>query len=187
MTTTETYIDIATQVFKRCGGYDLWFPTPSQTAIVAWANLFAETRLSREDLLAGVDLAYTREAPGYRPLPASIIRYAHTAYFEALRDLPDGKRALMDEANYALQGMGFTTNEAHRYSRAIALGRRTDLTLTPEQDTQLRARLTIAKQRLAQPPRQLQSLWNVLAASSGEPEKAFGNVIDIDENRGDAA
>lgn len=186
MTAATTYIDIATEVFKRCSGYDLWFPTPSQTAIVAWANLFAESKLSREDLLAGVDLAYTRETPGYRPLPASIIRYAHTAYYEALRDLPDDQRALMDEASYALQDLGFSPNEAHRYSRAIALGRRTDLTLTPEQDSQLRARLTDIKKRREQPPRQLQSLWNVLNASHG-PEKAFQQAATIIDNPGDAA
>ncbi|WP_280195929.1 hypothetical protein [Nocardia farcinica] len=184
--TAETYISIAADVLKRCSGYDLWFPTPSQTAIVAWANLFAESRLSREDLLAGVDLAYTREAPGYRPLPASIIRYAHTAYYEALRDLPDDQRELMNEASYALQDMGFSPNESHRYSRAIALGRPTDLTLTDEQDTQLRARLTTTKKRLDQPPRQLQPLWKTLTSHPANgPEKAF--TTPSPTNGGEAA
>lgn len=92
----------------------------------------------------------------------------------------------MDEASYALQDLGFSPNEAHRYSRAIALGRRTDLTLTPEQDSQLRARLTDIKKRREQPPRQLQSLWNVLNASHG-PEKAFQQAATIIDNPGDAA
>ena len=183
-TNAEQYIDIATDIFKRCSGYDLWFPTPSQTAIVAWANVFAESRLSREDLTAGVDLAYGKEGPGYRPLPASIVQYAHAAYFEALRDLSPERRKIMEEANYALQGMGFAPNEAHRYSRAIVLGRKPTIDLTAEQDSELRARITAARDELkSRPPRELESLWNVLPEwkPGREPKRAFPSAPKAEE------
>ncbi|MFF4026895.1 hypothetical protein ACFYY5_29005 [Nocardia elegans] len=175
MTSPEQYIDIAQAVFERCNGYDLWFPHPSQTAIVAWAHTFAESRLTREDLLAGVDHAYNKNPEGYRPTPASIVTHAHTAYFEALKDLPDDRRKLMEEANFALQDMGFAPNEAHRYSRAIALGRKANITLSEDQDRELRQRLAAAREVQALPPRQLESLWNVLPDrnTSRDPRRAF--------------
>jgi hypothetical protein len=176
MTSAEQYIDIAQAVFERCNGYDLWFPHPSQTAVVAWAHVFADSRLSREDLLDGVDLAYGKNPEGYRPTPASIVQHAHTAYYEALRELSDDRRKLMDEANYALQDMGFKPNEAHRFSRAVVLGRKPDVTLTPEQDAELKQRINRAREVQSQPPRQLESLWNVLPdyKPGRDPRRAFG-------------
>lgn len=178
--TTPLPIDTALAVLQRCSGYDLWFPTPSQTAITAWAQAFADSHLSHEDLIAGVDRAYQTEAPGFRPLPASIISHAKAAYYESLRGLPDDRRRLMDEANYALQDMGFAPNDAHRYSRAVAHGRTPDITLTADQATELRARLTHTREQLEQPPRHLQSLWNVLAAAGDGPQPAFNRAPELE-------
>ncbi|TDP29892.1 hypothetical protein [Nocardia ignorata] len=187
MNTNPEYLDIAREVLQHCSGYDLWFPTPSQTAIVAWANVFATSKLSREDLIAGVDRAYQTEAPGYRPLPASIISYARTAYFEALRNLPDDRRRLMDEANYALQDIGFSTNEAHRYSRAVALGRVPSVQLTNDQADQLRARLARTREQLEQPPRHLEPLWKVLREATEGPQQAFRALTSDSTEEEDAA
>ncbi len=186
MTATPDDLDTAREVLQRCSGYDLWFPTPSQTAIVAWANAFAGTELSHDDLLAGVDHAYRNEPPGYRPLPASIITHARTAYYEALREIAPDRRRLMDEASYALQDMGFRPNAAHRYSRAIAHGRTPDITLTPEQATELRDRLTRTREQLEQPPRHLEPLWKVLREIQG-PDPAFRAVARDVTEKGDAA
>ncbi|MFC4128954.1 hypothetical protein [Nocardia rhizosphaerae] len=179
-TTPDQHLETAHEVLKRCSGYDLWFPTPSQTAIVAWANAFAQSGLGREDLIAGVDRAYQAEPPGFRPLPASIISYAKAAYYEALRNLTDDRRRLMDETNYALQDLGYSTNDAHRYSRAVALGRRTPVRLTEEQADELRARLARTSRQLEQPPRHLQPLWNILAEIGQGPQKAFNSTPEID-------
>ncbi|WP_174377582.1 hypothetical protein [Nocardia thailandica] len=186
MTATPSPIDTAREALQRCSGYDLWFPTPSQTAIVAWAKAFDDSRLSHDELLAGVDHAYQNEAPGYRPIPASIIAHAKTAYFESLRGLPDDRRRLMDEANYALQDMGFHPNTAHRYSRAVAHGRTPEITLTPEQATELRARLTRTREQLEQPPRHLEPLWKLLREGQG-PKPAFRAFTGDATEEGDAA
>jgi hypothetical protein len=189
MTSAEQYIDITQAVFERCNGYDLWFPHPSQTAIVAWAHVFAESRLSREDLLAGVDLAYRKNPENYRPTPAAIVTHAQATYFEALRDLPDDRRKLMDTANYSLQDMGFGPNDAHRYSRAIALGRNPTINLTADQDAELRHRITAARELLNEPPRHLESLWNIATDrnTGREPKRAFAGTPETNEQQDDAA
>ncbi|MET8430068.1 hypothetical protein [Nocardia sp. NPDC004860] len=150
-TKPDQYIEIATDILKRCSGYDLWFPHPSQTAIAAWANAFAESRLTRDELIAGVDHAYNHEAPGYRPLPASILQHARTARLDALRAQPDERRHRIDDACHALQDMGFTPPQAHRISRQIALGQRTDVQLTAAQKAELQQKLA-ARDELAQTP-----------------------------------
>lgn len=151
MTNPEQYIEIATDILKRCSGYDLWFPHPSQTAVAAWAKAFADSRLTRDELLAGVDHAYNHEAPGYRPLPASILSHARTARLDTLRAQSDERRHRMDDACHALQDMGFAPNQAHRISRQIALGQRVDVHLTAGQSAELQQRLA-DREALAQTP-----------------------------------
>ncbi|MGS2805368.1 hypothetical protein [Nocardia sp. MW-W600-9] len=149
---TDKYIQIATEVLAKCGTKDIWFPNVGEAVILGWAESFAESRLEGIDLLAGVERAYRKEPDGYRPLPASIIRHAQAAYFEALKELPEERRELMEEANHALQDMGYAPPVAHRYSRQIALGRDPGIDLTDEQKAALRARLEQRK-ALADAPR----------------------------------
>jgi hypothetical protein len=82
--------------------------------------------------------------------------------------------------------MGFLPNEAHRYSRAIALGRKPAIDLTPGQDAELRQRIAAARELLNEPPRQLESLWSIAPDrnTSREPQRAFGASLDTQE--GDA-
>src|SRR5690606_19982193 len=123
---------------------DPYFPTGGDALVLGWAETFQESGLEPDDLLIGAKHAY-RDAPeGFRPLPSTIIKHARAAYFEALKELPEERRELMDEANYALQDMGFTPPKAHRMSRLIGLGRATEL--TAEQKADLRRRLEERKQ-----------------------------------------
>ncbi|NKR52950.1 hypothetical protein GS481_02325 [Rhodococcus hoagii] len=134
-------IETAAQVLAKCAANDPWFPKGGQAIVQAWAEVFAESKLSREDLLAGVARAYRTEETGYRPLPASIVKHARAAYFEALRDLPEEERERMDHVNHALQDMGFAPPAAHRFARRIALGRRPEVGLTDDEKVELRRRL----------------------------------------------
>ena len=142
---TERDIETATLVLAECAAHDLWFPQGGEAVILAWARTFAESGLSREDLIAGVDRAYDRAEGDFRPLPACIVQNARAAYFEALKALPDDRRELMEEANYALQEMGFTPPQAHRYARRVALGREPEVQLTEDQLAELRRRLAERK------------------------------------------
>ncbi|MBM4686454.1 hypothetical protein GS532_22575 [Rhodococcus hoagii] len=47
-------IETAAQVLAKCAANDPWFPKGGQAIVQAWAEVFAESKLSREDLLAGV-------------------------------------------------------------------------------------------------------------------------------------
>lgn len=180
------YIETAAIVLANCRSHDPYFPKASDSMTLAWAKIFEESRLSRDDILAGVDHAYLTAEEGFRPLAATIVRHAHTAYFEALKHLPDDRRQIMEEANFALQDMGFTPNEAHRYSRAIALGRKANLALTEGQDKELRQRLAKAREVQALPPREIGSLWTVEPDRniSRDPRRAFQKP---DEPQDDAA
>lgn len=199
MTAAPHYIETATIVLANCRSHDPMFSKASDSMILAWARVLEKSGMSRADLLAGVDFAYENAEQGFRPLAATIVQKAQAAYFEALKELPDERRAIMEEANYALQDMGFTPNQAHRYSRAIALSRKADLTLTAEQDSELRKRLAAVRERLNEPPRQLESLWTVQpdwkpGTHRRDPAQAFKAIdlpqqpeADDDERQDDAA
>lgn len=132
----------AAMVLAKCAANDPWFPAGGETTVLAWAEVFGDSGLSREDLLAGVARAYRLAEEGFRPLPASIVRHARAAYFEMLKALPDDRRELMEEANYVLQDMDISPPDAHRFARRVALGRDPHFTLTDEQQAEFRRRLT---------------------------------------------
>lgn len=152
---TEESKRTATLVLAKCSAKDLWFPNIGEVAILGWAEVFAESGLTCEELLDGVDRAYQKAEEGYRPLPASIVSNARAAYFEALRELPDDRRKLMDEANYVLQDMGFTPPVAHRWARRVALGRTPNVDLSEEQLAEFRRRMTERQAIATMTPRPL--------------------------------
>lgn len=147
------WIETATEVLAKCAANDPWFPAGGEALQVAWAEVFAESGLAREDLLAGVARAYRMADEGFRPLPASIVKHAHAAYYDSLKSLPEAKREAMEEASHILQELGLTPPQAHRYARRIALGRKPLVALTPEQDSQLRIRLAERQALKALPAR----------------------------------
>ncbi|MFC9768984.1 hypothetical protein [Rhodococcus jostii] len=144
-------LETATLVLGKCASKDPWFPVGGDALIQGWAEVFAACGLSREDLLAGVELAYLKSEDGFKPLPASIVRFARDAYFESLKALPEDRRQLMEEANHILQGMGIAPPDAHRYARRVALGREPQFRLTDTQHTEFRRRLAERQALQAQP------------------------------------
>lgn len=153
------YYDAAVDVLTKCAANDPWFPNGSEATVLAWAEVFADSRLPREDLLAGVARAYRLAGDnGYRPLAGSIVTHARAAYREALEALPEDRRAAMIAAAEALQDMGIAPPEAHRYARRVALRRTPPFQLTEAQTTELRARLAERKALAAAPRRELPGL-----------------------------
>lgn len=165
-------------VLAKCAANDPWFPAGGESTILAWAEVFSESGLSREDLLAGTARAYRLAPDGFRPLPASIVRHSRDAYFEALKALPEDKRQLMEDANHVLQDMGFAPPDAHRWSRRVALGRVPDIRLTKSQLEDFQRRLDARRVLLAAPPRPprisgtFKTVTEVLAAEDQNPEQA---------------
>lgn len=162
-------IETATQVLMKCAANDPWFPAGGDGIQVAWAEVFAESGLAREDLLAGVARAYRLETEGFKPLPAAIVKYAKEAYHDSLRNLSDEKREAMEEASHILQELGLTPPQAHRYVRRIALGRRPLVALTPEQDSQLRIRLA-ERQALKALPARKRFLMGIVGEFGQSPQ-----------------
>lgn len=153
-----TDIETAAMVLAKCAANDPWFPKGGDALVQGWAEVFAESRLSRDDLLSGVARAYRVEESGYRPLPASIVKHARAAYFEALRELPDERRADMDEANFVLQDMGISPPQAHQFARAVALRRTPELELSEDQLVEFRRRMTERHALQSQPARPVQAV-----------------------------
>ena len=131
----------AAMVLAKCAANDPWFPHGGESTVLAWAEVFSEAGMSREDLLAGVARAYRMCEEGFRPLPASIVNHARAAYFDSLRDLTEDRRKVMDQANYVLQDMGFLPPVAHRWARRVALGRTPNVDLTEEQLAEFKQRM----------------------------------------------
>lgn len=152
---SDEYKRAATLVLAKCATKDLWFPNVGETTILGWAEVFQDSRLTTDELLNGVDHAYRKEEQGYRPLPASIVSHARAAYFDALRELPDDRRELMEEANYVLQDMGIAPPDAHKFARRVALGREPQFKLTDEQTAEFRRRLAERQALSEQPRRQI--------------------------------
>jgi uncharacterized protein YjiS (DUF1127 family) len=139
----------AAMVLAKCAANDPWFPAGGESTVLAWAEVFSDSGLAREDLLAGVARAYRLAEEGFRPLPASIVRHARAAYFEQLKALPEERRELMEEANYILQDLGVSPPDAHRFARRVALGREPHFRLTDAQDAEFRQRLAQRQQLTA--------------------------------------
>lgn len=134
----DEFIDAAANVIGICQSQDPYFPATADALVLGWAETFQESGLTPADLIIGVKHAYKDAKEGFRPLPSTIVQHARTAYFEALKALPEEQRELMDEVNHALQDLGFAPPVAHRYSRQFALGRKPDITLTEQQQDSLR-------------------------------------------------
>ncbi|MGX6508266.1 hypothetical protein [Rhodococcus sp. SJ-2] len=149
---TDQYIATATKVLAKCSANDPWFPNGGEATVMAWAECFADSRLSEEDLLAGVARAYRTAEEGFKPLPAAIVKHARAAYFEQLEALPRERRLMMEEATHILQDMGIPAPDAHRFARRVALGRSTPFRLTDEQDAEFR-RLMVERRELTEDPR----------------------------------
>ncbi|MDV6274062.1 hypothetical protein R3Q06_11180 [Rhodococcus erythropolis] len=162
-------IETATQVLMKCAANDPWFPAGGDGIQLAWAEVFAESGLAREDLLAGVARAYRLETEGFKPLPAAIVKYAKEAYYDSLKSLPEAKREAMEEASHILQELGLTPPQAHRYARRIALGRKPLVALTPEQDSQLRIRLA-ERQALKALPARKRFLMGIVGEFGQSPQ-----------------
>jgi hypothetical protein len=168
-------------VLAKCATKDLWFPNVGETTILGWAEVFANTGLTADELVAGVDRAYEKEEQGYRPLPASIVNHARAAYFDALRDLPEDRRKLMDQANYVLQDMGFLPPVAHRWARRVALGRTPNVDLTEEQLDEFRRRMAERQALEATPARPIdisnigRPVNEAIAEGRGQESKTTSN------------
>ncbi|WP_280465649.1 hypothetical protein [Nocardia brasiliensis] len=133
-------------VLAKCAANDRWFPHPAESTILAWAEVLGVSGYTRQELLDAVTHAYANSDDEFRPKPAAIVRHAQAVYFERLGALSPERRAAMETVNHILQDMGLTPQEAHRTSRAYALGRQDRINLTPEQDTELRERLATRQQ-----------------------------------------
>lgn len=163
----------AAAVLAKCAANDPWFPAGGESTVMAWAEVFSESGLAREDLLAGVARAYRLAEEGFRPLPASIVRHARASYFEQLQALSDDRRELMEEANYVLQDMGVSPPDAHRFARRVALGREPHFKLTDDETEEFRRRLA-ERQAVVRVPRS-QIEWSAVA-------KPVDEVIDSDRS-----
>lgn len=100
MNPSRYYVNAAAQVLTMCASYDPWFPKPPEqdagpsSVVYAWAGQFERHKLTRQDLLAGVSLAYDANGSGFKPLPADIIGFARKVRRErADHEDPDQRAA----------------------------------------------------------------------------------------------
>lgn len=149
------WIETSALVLAKCASNDPWFPNPSEAIVIAWAEIFATSNLTREDLLAGVTRAYRTEDTGYRPLPASIVKHGRASYFESLANLPDERRESMEDAAHALMEIGIQPPDAHKYVRRIILGRTPPFQLTVTQELEFREILAERQAIKSLPPKPL--------------------------------
>jgi hypothetical protein len=186
--TSGEHQQTAALVLAKCAANDPWFPNGGEAIVMAWAEVFAESGLAREDLLAGVARAYRLETEGFKPLAASIVKHSFAAYHDSLKSLSEEKREAMEEASHILQELGLTPPQAHRYVRRIALGRKPLVALTPEQDSQLRIRLA-ERQELKALPARKRFLMGIVGefgqspqpSPDGAPTSRTASGIDLQE------
>ncbi|WP_029923946.1 hypothetical protein [Nocardia otitidiscaviarum] len=152
MNNTEDFIAVAGYALGKFSGDQLYFPNAGDTTVLSWADTFAHSGLTEDEIRAGVlHLALNASGGDFRPMPADVIRAAKNARQERLNNIPADRRRRMDDACHVLQDMGFTPNQAHHYTRALALGHTPDIDLTREQRDELNQRLA-ARAELAAAP-----------------------------------
>ncbi|WP_280412652.1 hypothetical protein [Nocardia asiatica] len=123
MNTPETYIAVATYALGKFSGDQLYFPNAGDATVLSWAETFAASKLTPEEIRAGVlHVVLNAEGGDFRPMPADILRGARSARREAIQALPQKAIDEMEAANYILQDIGYTPQEAHRISRQVAIG-----------------------------------------------------------------
>lgn len=200
--TTKYYIDTATLILAYCQARILWFPNAGDTTLLAWSADFEESKLSREDLLAGIAHAYKTTEGEFKPGPVDVIRAARIARAKTLEALTNAQRNLMNEANYILQDMNFTPNQATRISQAWALDQGSPIPMDAEQYAEFLRRVEVSKQELKnRAPRELESIWNVMREwdpspmqgrrrrrdkeADDEPRRAFGAPETINNSEPD--
>ncbi|MBF6326473.1 hypothetical protein IU451_28655 [Nocardia cyriacigeorgica] len=122
---TDDYIPTAGYALAKFSGDQMYFPNAGDATILSWAETFAASRLTPEELRAGVlHVAINAEGHDFRPMPADIIRGARAARREAIRNLPKKAVDDMEAANHILQDLDYSPQEAHRISLQVALGHR---------------------------------------------------------------
>ena len=68
--------DIARATLAKCSGNDPWFPKPSESVVLAWAEHIERHRLDWPCMSEAVTLAYEQNGAGFRPLPKDVIEFA---------------------------------------------------------------------------------------------------------------
>lgn len=157
------YLDAAEAVLRNLQDHDLWFPKVGATAAATWATHFQRSELTAEDLVDGVEharahhtqvtnaRAANRSEPAeqFRPTPDTIIQHAHAARRAVLAQLPQARIDEMELANHVLQDLGYTPQQAHRFSRDVVLGRKPKLELDATATAEFQERFLAAKQSKA--------------------------------------
>lgn len=73
---SEQAIQAAKAVLAKCSANDPWFPQPSESTILAWAEQFMIANLPADDLLEAVTQVYAAHGAGFKPLPGDILASA---------------------------------------------------------------------------------------------------------------
>lgn len=147
MNAPEDFLPVAGYALGKFSGDQLYFPNAGDATVLSWAETFAHSKLTDSELRAGViHLALNADSSDFRPMPADIIRAAKAARLELLKQIPEAKRRDMDEASHLLQEMGFTPQQAHRWTRARVLQQPCDVEVTADQEAELWRRLADRKE-----------------------------------------
>ena len=74
---SERAIGVAKKVLAKIASYDPYFPQPSPSMGLAWAEQISIANMTEQDMLDGVTKFYESAVEGAKPLPASIIMLAN--------------------------------------------------------------------------------------------------------------
>jgi hypothetical protein len=90
-------INAAKAILAKCAANDPWFPQPSETTILAWAEHIMSTNLDLDDLLNGVTVAYGVNGDGFHPQPKDILDAARAIRRDRLERESDAEREARQE------------------------------------------------------------------------------------------
>lgn len=76
---SEKALTAARLVLAKCSAIDPWFPEPSESTMLGWAEQFGLVNFDTQELLDAVSSVYARATSGFKPLPADVINAARLA------------------------------------------------------------------------------------------------------------
>lgn len=98
---SEKALTAARLVLAKCSAIDPWFPQPSESTMLGWAEQFGIVNLDTQELVDAVTSVYANATSGFKPLPADVINAARAVRQDRMARAAEPVKEALDPARVA--------------------------------------------------------------------------------------
>lgn len=114
---SEKALNAARLVLAKCSAIDPWFPQPSESTMLGWAQQFGLVNLDTQDLLDAVTSVYANATSGFKPLPADVVNAARVARQDRMARAIEPAREALDPGRVAEHVAEITATLGAKFNR----------------------------------------------------------------------